>query len=95
MEKKGLLEKAGNPELISGIYNYCNRWCERCQFTACCLQFQKQKEEASNSDSQSPDEDNARFWERISETLQTKKVIELTFPDAHLFVRPGFDEYAT
>lgn len=69
MEKKGLLEKAGNPELIPGIYNYCNRWCERCQFTARCLQFQMEKEEASHSDSQSSDEDNARFWEGFAESL--------------------------
>ena len=30
---------AGDPNLISGIYNYCDRWCERCAFTARCLSF--------------------------------------------------------
>jgi hypothetical protein len=24
---------------ISGIYNYCDRWCERCRFTAHCRVF--------------------------------------------------------
>ena len=25
-----------NPHFISGIYNYCDRWCERCRFTERC-----------------------------------------------------------
>ena len=24
---------------ISGIYNYCDRWCERCRFTSNCYLF--------------------------------------------------------
>ena len=30
--------------LISGIYNYCDTWCERCQFTSRCRSFQIQSE---------------------------------------------------
>ncbi|MBI5692785.1 MAG: hypothetical protein HZC55_22125 [Verrucomicrobia bacterium] len=30
---------AGDPNLIAGIYNYCDRWCERCAFTSRCLSF--------------------------------------------------------
>ena len=26
-------------EYISGIYNYCDRWCEKCRFTSRCLLF--------------------------------------------------------
>ena len=29
-----------NPNLIPGIYNYCDRWCERCSMTARCSVFQ-------------------------------------------------------
>jgi hypothetical protein len=29
-----------NPNLIPGIYNYCDRWCERCTMTARCSVFQ-------------------------------------------------------
>lgn len=29
------LVKEGN--FIEGIYNYCDRWCEKCSFTARCL----------------------------------------------------------
>lgn len=31
--------------LISGIYNYCDRWCERCQFTDRCSVYKMEKEE--------------------------------------------------
>ena len=33
MNKEKLIKEARNPKYISGIYNYCDRWCERCQFT--------------------------------------------------------------
>jgi hypothetical protein len=29
----------GDPRFISGIYNYCDRWCERCEFTTRCLTY--------------------------------------------------------
>jgi hypothetical protein len=35
-----LVVRAGDPRLIAGIYNYCDRRCERCRFTARCFQFQ-------------------------------------------------------
>jgi hypothetical protein len=28
-----------NKEYIEGIYNYCDRWCEKCKFTSNCLLF--------------------------------------------------------
>ncbi len=28
---------ADNPNLIPGIYNYCDRWCEKCSFTSRCM----------------------------------------------------------
>jgi hypothetical protein len=35
-EFKSILD---NPALISGIYNYCDRWCERCHMTSRCSVF--------------------------------------------------------
>ncbi|MFD2572423.1 hypothetical protein ACFSUS_17420 [Spirosoma soli] len=32
------------PDLITGIYNYCDTWCERCLFTSRCRSFQIQSE---------------------------------------------------
>lgn len=31
------LKHAGDPRLIEGVYNYCDRWCERCRFQERCL----------------------------------------------------------
>ncbi len=32
---------------ISGIYNYCDRWCERCSFTSSCLLFSNESKIAT------------------------------------------------
>ncbi len=64
MKPKDLLEMAGNPRFISGIYNYCDRWCERCQFTSRCLLYAQ--EQASTDDSEDNDIHNEAFWERLS-----------------------------
>lgn len=34
---------------IPGVYNYCNRWCERCRFTDRCLQRAREFEEERKS----------------------------------------------
>ena len=44
MDKDKLIEMAKNPDLIPGIYNYCDRWCERCAFTSHCLTFLTEEE---------------------------------------------------
>lgn len=33
-----------NPNLIPGIYNYCDGWCERCSFTRNCLNYKMMEE---------------------------------------------------
>src|SRR5438445_13552430 len=38
-ETEALLERASNPRLIPGIYNYCDRRCDRCPFTERCLTY--------------------------------------------------------
>ena len=57
----------GNPKHISGIYNYCDRWCERCPFTSRCLNFEMSEEKFG--DLQSTDITNEAFWEKLGETL--------------------------
>ncbi len=53
---------------IPGIYNYCDRWCERCPFTSRCLNFEMSEEKFG--DLQDGDLNNEVFWQRLSETLQ-------------------------
>jgi len=64
MRKEDLKRLAENPDFISGIYNYCDRWCERCPFTARCLNYALGR--ANHPDAASRDIHNERFWEQIS-----------------------------
>ncbi len=69
MDKNRLLEMAQNPELISGIYNYCDRWCERCDFTSRCLQSQMEREEEAFASTSSTGEVNAEFWGQVTDAF--------------------------
>ena len=68
MEKDYLKKLAKDPCYIPGIYNYCDRWCERCQFTSRCLNCTLVEEQFGNL--QENDELNEVFWQKFSEMLQ-------------------------
>lgn len=53
MNKDVLFALIQNPDLISGIYNYCDGWCERCSFTKNCLNYKMMEEGVSDVDSSS------------------------------------------
>jgi len=75
MNTKDLIELAGNPNFISGIYNYCDRWCERCPFTSRCLVYASETEDAEN-DPASRDINNAAFWQKLTSIFeQTREMI--------------------
>jgi hypothetical protein len=57
---------AGDPNLISGIYNYCDRWCERCAFTQRCLSFQMDRATARRSDAGASQQS---FWDDIARSF--------------------------
>lgn len=44
MNKDLLFALIQNPNLVSGIYNYCDGWCEKCNFTNNCLNFKMMEE---------------------------------------------------
>lgn len=50
---------------IDGIYNYCDRWCERCPMTARCRVFAEERRDLANPAARDPD--NEVFWQRIGE----------------------------
>lgn len=62
-----LVELARDPRFISGIYNYCDRWCERCAFTARCLTYAQEQQHWGDT---TRDVANAEFWNRLGETFQ-------------------------
>ena len=68
MNKEELKNLAADPKHIPGIYNYCDRWCERCSFTSRCLNYKMSEEKFSDPETQ--DASNEAFWEKLSETFQ-------------------------
>jgi len=67
MDKHDLLKLAADPKYIPGIYNYCDRWCERCPFTSRCLNCEIVERQFGNLEEN--DQFNAAFWQRFSEML--------------------------
>ena len=68
MQRRSLTELASNPDLISGIYNYCDRWCERCPLTSRCLVYATETEDDDSS--QLHDLTNEVFWRKLSNVFQ-------------------------
>jgi hypothetical protein len=63
MEKTKQL--ANDPDMISGIHNYCDKWCERCTFTSrCAVYAMGEDDEAAMA---SKDVENGEFWEGMAE----------------------------
>jgi hypothetical protein len=75
MKRDRLKKLAADKRFIPGIYNYCDRWCERCPQTAHCLNFAISEEDSS--DPESRDIRNEAFWKKLSgifqETLEMLK----------------------
>lgn len=68
MDKEFLKKLSQNPKFIPGIYNYCDRWCERCPFTSRCMNYAIGQEQFG--DLESLDINNKEFWLKLSETLK-------------------------
>lgn len=68
MDKRRIEELAGDPRFIPSIYNYCDRWCERCSFTSRCMTYALDKDEPD--DPQSHDVSNKAFWDKLHGIFQ-------------------------
>jgi hypothetical protein len=68
MDKEQLKKLAKDPKLISGIYNYCDRWCERCAFTSKCMTYALDKNNIDNP--KTKDISNKAFWDELREIFQ-------------------------
>jgi hypothetical protein len=74
MRRRTLTDLANNSDLISGIYNYCDRWCERCPLTSRCLVYATEQVETDSSVSR--DVRNEAFWQKLNSIFQeTRKMI--------------------
>ena len=57
------------PNLISGIHNYCDRWCERCAFTERCAVFQEEKASGFDAANATMEESLEYVSQQFSKTL--------------------------
>jgi len=58
-------------KFIDGIYNYCDRWCERCTFTSRCRSY----EGTGKLTTEELDVNNKAFWKNVSSNFE--KAIKL------------------
>jgi len=58
-----------NSKFIDGIYNYCDRWCERCYFTSRCRVF----DQVGELTPEELDISNKKFWDGISKNFVEAK----------------------
>ena len=65
MDKTQLDDLAENPAHISGIYNYCDRWCERCAFTSRCMLYATEQADPDVDDPETRDITNEKFWRKM------------------------------
>jgi hypothetical protein len=63
-----LSELTANPNFIEGIYNYCDRWCERCPLTQRCANFAPKRAQAP--DGEIDDLNGDELWEKLNATFQ-------------------------
>jgi hypothetical protein len=70
--------KAKAGEFIPGVYNYCDRWCERCALASRCLNFSLQQDRpAAGKAEKKKDPHDEDFWRRLEESLKnTAEIIE-------------------
>ena len=69
MDEEQMDEPAEDPRFIPGIYNYCDRWCERCALTSRCRNYAMEEEVFDSPPSR--DLDNQAFWDKLHETFET------------------------
>jgi hypothetical protein len=68
MDKEDIKRIVDDPRLIPGIYNYCDRWCERCPFTSRCANFAIEQQRFAGPEDR--DLRNERFWEGLHEIFR-------------------------
>jgi hypothetical protein len=68
MDVEELKKLAADPRFIEGIYNYCDRWCERCSYRSRCVLY---AEEEKTKGAPESDIENDAFWKRLEQIFQS------------------------
>src|ERR1051325_4664020 len=80
MRRKTLTELARNPDLISGVYNYCDRWCERCPLSSRCLLYATEQADDDNSP-ETRDIQNEAFWKKLASIFQETREMAMEWAE--------------
>jgi len=67
--KKRITEITSGDNIIPGIHNYCDRWCEKCTHTKHCSVFQMEQMEKEENGKDVSDLSNKEFWDKLSLTF--------------------------
>lgn len=62
-----------DPHFIPGIFNYCDRWCERCEFSHRCYNFAV-NERYFGDDPEARDMSNQKFWNTLERIYADAKL---------------------
>ena len=69
MKKEDIVKLVESDRFIPGIYNYCDRWCERCPQTMRCLNYSI-IDKNHGTDAEKYDLTNAIFWQKMADMLR-------------------------
>lgn len=69
VKRHSLRELARDPRFIPGVYNYCDRWCERCPLSNRCLTY-AMEQKRDDGDPAARDLANEQFWENLGDTFR-------------------------
>jgi hypothetical protein len=87
--RRSLKELADDPRFISGVYNYCDRWCERCPLTARCLVYATEQQDDAD-DPASRDIRNQAFWRRLEGMfLEAQEMLEEIMKEHGIEIDPS------
>lgn len=95
-EEQALERAVRDPALVPGVYNYCDRWCERCELTGRCLLFKMEQSRSvrrgGTGRRRSRDLHRDAFWDELATSFELamrvirreaqKHGIDLDSPDA-------------
>jgi len=90
MDKEKIKELAKSDKYISGIYNYCDRWCERCNFTNKCLSFEMSMESFDGG----IDMNDKKFWTELENSFKLVKDMLTEYMKEHNISLPTDEENA-
>lgn len=76
--RQKMQELSEDENMIDGIYNYCDRWCERCPYTTRCRVYQME----ADRETETIDGLNKQFWEELALNFEVCiDMIKEAFPD--------------